>query len=192
MGCGEDNSQSAPATTAAQVVADAAAEAQDALVPDTDVETVVLTAFANWAAANGERYRDVQVAVTAKDDNSANIHVLASFRAAADPWKEREAQVGCKRVGTAWQCAPDFSFTVTAGELERQAASRIFVEPVTSMTFMCVQAGEFLMGASSAQVNSLIDLCSETNRLCNRSEWDDERPQHKVYLDEYWIGQTEE
>ncbi len=47
--------------------------------------------------------------------------------------------------------------------------------PVDGMVLVYVPAGGFLMGASSEDPNAL----------------DDERPQHNVYLDAYWIDSTE-
>jgi formylglycine-generating enzyme required for sulfatase activity len=49
------------------------------------------------------------------------------------------------------------------------------VSPVDRMHQVCVPAGEFVMGS----------LVSDTNSR------DDERPQHKVFLDAFWIDQTE-
>ena len=192
-GCGGGDSPPAPTATAAQVIAKITAEAQVTPTPDADVEPVVLAAFETWAANNGEPYRDAQVAITANDGYFATAQVLAWFRpAAAAPWEEREAKVECKRVGQAWQCAPDFSFSLTASELERRAATGMFVEPVTGMTFVRVPAGEFAMGATPAQLDALFALCQATyGDTCDRSWWDNAQPQHTVQLDEYWIGQTE-
>ena len=47
--------------------------------------------------------------------------------------------------------------------------------PVDGMTLVCVPAGEFLMGSTGA------DLSAAPN----------EKPQHTVYLDAYWMDQTE-
>jgi len=50
-----------------------------------------------------------------------------------------------------------------------------WTSPVDGMTLACVPAGDFLMGSIDADIES----------------FDDEKPQHKVYLDAYWIDQTE-
>jgi formylglycine-generating enzyme required for sulfatase activity len=50
-----------------------------------------------------------------------------------------------------------------------------WVSPIDGATLMCVPAGEFLMGAS------------ETDAQAGR----DEQPQHRVYLDAFWIDRTE-
>jgi len=47
------------------------------------------------------------------------------------------------------------------------------IAPGVTMDFVCVPAGEFIMG-SDPQIDHLADK--------------DEQPQHRVYLDEYWIG----
>jgi serine/threonine-protein kinase len=49
------------------------------------------------------------------------------------------------------------------------------ISPVDGMTLLYVPAGEFLMGASED----------------DQSAWEDEVPQHTVYLDPFWIDQTE-
>jgi len=49
------------------------------------------------------------------------------------------------------------------------------ISPVDGMKLMCVPAGNFLMGSSD-----------EDDRAT-----DDEKPQHEVYLDAYWMDQTE-
>jgi eukaryotic-like serine/threonine-protein kinase len=50
-----------------------------------------------------------------------------------------------------------------------------WTSPIDGATLVCVPAGEFLMGAASDDV-----LARE-----------DEKPQHRVYLDAYWIDRTE-
>jgi formylglycine-generating enzyme required for sulfatase activity len=45
----------------------------------------------------------------------------------------------------------------------------------TGITLVYVPAGEFWMGATDSDPDA----------------WDDEKPRHRVYLDGYWIGQTE-
>ncbi len=50
-----------------------------------------------------------------------------------------------------------------------------WVSPIDGMILMCVPAGEFLMGASEADTQAQSD----------------EKPQHRVYLDAFWIDRTE-
>jgi formylglycine-generating enzyme required for sulfatase activity len=55
------------------------------------------------------------------------------------------------------------------------AAGQTWTSPIDGATLNCVPAGEFLMGTA------------DDDRLAS----DDERPQHRVYLDAYWIDRTE-
>jgi formylglycine-generating enzyme required for sulfatase activity len=50
-----------------------------------------------------------------------------------------------------------------------------WTRPVDGMAMICVPAGEFLMGSSDADPDAA----------------DDEKPQHTVYLDAFWIDKTE-
>ena len=52
------------------------------------------------------------------------------------------------------------------------------------MEFCLVPAGEFLMGTSDAQIESLL----RENPDWELEWFDDEKPQHRVYLDTYYIG----
>ena len=51
-----------------------------------------------------------------------------------------------------------------------------------------VPAGEFLMGSTQADVNAALKECGSN---CGKDSFDAEKPQHKVYLDQYWIDKTE-
>jgi len=51
--------------------------------------------------------------------------------------------------------------------------NQAWISPIDGMTLVCVPAGEFLMGSTNEDAD------------------DDEKPQHTVYLDAYWIDQTE-
>ena len=55
------------------------------------------------------------------------------------------------------------------------AIGQTWISPIDGATLVCVPAGEFLMGAADDDVFAR----------------DDEKPQHRVYLDAYWIGRTE-
>jgi len=50
-----------------------------------------------------------------------------------------------------------------------------------------VPAGEFTMGSSDADIDAILAECSD----CKRASFDDEYPQHTVYLSAFWIDQTE-
>jgi formylglycine-generating enzyme required for sulfatase activity len=60
------------------------------------------------------------------------------------------------------------------------------VSPVDGMTLVCVPAGEFLMGLSPADQQSLFSMCPG----CVGDEFQD-APQKRVMLSEFWIDQTE-
>lgn len=55
------------------------------------------------------------------------------------------------------------------------------------MVLLYVPAGEFVMGSTDENIDSVMAACSD----CQRSWFDDEFPQHTVYLDAYWIDKTE-
>jgi formylglycine-generating enzyme required for sulfatase activity len=55
------------------------------------------------------------------------------------------------------------------------------------MTMVHVPAGEFTMGSSDAGIDALLAECSD----CTRDSFQDEQPQHTVYLDAFWIDRTE-
>ena len=54
-------------------------------------------------------------------------------------------------------------------------SGQTWVSPVDGMTMVCVPPGEFLMGAASGEAGAR----------------EDQMPQHEVFLDGYWIDQTE-
>jgi formylglycine-generating enzyme required for sulfatase activity len=60
------------------------------------------------------------------------------------------------------------------------------------MIFLPVPAGEFTMGSSEAQIDAALELCNKfRNNECERSWFETETPQHQVYVDDFWIMQTE-
>ena len=65
-----------------------------------------------------------------------------------------------------------------------------YLSPSDGMTLVYVPAGEFLMGLDGEAYyqlwNEIIEVCPH----CKITQ-DDETPQHAVYLDAYWIDQTE-
>jgi len=54
-----------------------------------------------------------------------------------------------------------------------------------------VPAGEFIMGSTDADVDSALALCNEYHSDCPRSWFEDEQPQHTVYLDAFYIDKAE-
>ncbi len=65
------------------------------------------------------------------------------------------------------------------------------IRETDGMTMMYIPEGEFLMGSTDEQIEMLLktDYCKKTN--CRKSYFAHEMPQHKVYLDAYWIDRTE-
>jgi eukaryotic-like serine/threonine-protein kinase len=58
------------------------------------------------------------------------------------------------------------------------------VSPKDSMLQMYVPAGDFLMGTTEDQMNAY-------SIMTHYVDWGNEGPQHSVYLDAFWIDQTE-
>jgi serine/threonine protein kinase/formylglycine-generating enzyme required for sulfatase activity len=61
------------------------------------------------------------------------------------------------------------------------------ISPKDGMLLVYVPAGEFLMGSTDEDIDEAMAVCDG----CDRSLFYDEYPQHTVYLDAYWIDQTE-
>ncbi len=73
-------------------------------------------------------------------------------------------------------CTASVSVTDQASRVPRcTAIGQTWTSPIDGATLVCVPAGEFLMGAA------------DDDALARG----DEKPQHRVYLDAYWIGRTE-
>jgi formylglycine-generating enzyme required for sulfatase activity len=52
-------------------------------------------------------------------------------------------------------------------------------------------AGEFIMGSSGDEVDYALQLCNEYYGDCQRDWFEDEQPRHTVYLDAFYIDETE-
>jgi eukaryotic-like serine/threonine-protein kinase len=59
--------------------------------------------------------------------------------------------------------------------------------PIDGMVQVYVPAGEFLMGSTDADIDEVMQACP----YCQRAWFKDELPQHRVYLDAFWIDRTE-
>ena len=62
------------------------------------------------------------------------------------------------------------------------------ISEIDGMKMVYVPAGEFQMGSDS---DIVFDQCDEIRNNCKRDWFEDEEPVTKVYLDAYWIDQTE-
>ncbi len=178
--------------------------------PDAQVKPVAEKAFAAWAKVRSVPYREALITVESNDNVYANVRVVAQFRPSqAAPWEEWEATMECRYVGKEWQCNQGLDFALTAGEEGRRAAATATVVAAEQATaqayaaatvtvvaaerataqaaggpwvndqdgasYVYVSVGEFLMGSTDADLNAGID----------------EKPQHTVSLDGFWIMQTE-
>ena len=54
-----------------------------------------------------------------------------------------------------------------------------------------VPAGELEMGSTDDEVDEALDLCSQHFEGCEREQFEDEKPAHRVALDAFWIDRTE-
>ena len=54
-----------------------------------------------------------------------------------------------------------------------------------------VPAGEFTMGSSQEEIEYALHRCEEAYGHCQRSWFENELPQHTVYLDDFYIGRYE-
>jgi formylglycine-generating enzyme required for sulfatase activity len=61
------------------------------------------------------------------------------------------------------------------------------------VTMVLVPAGNFLMGSTLAHIEYVMDICRLTGSddPCGFGEFSNEMPQHTIYLDAYYIDQTE-
>ncbi|MEA3350770.1 MAG: SUMF1/EgtB/PvdO family nonheme iron enzyme, partial [Chloroflexota bacterium] len=61
------------------------------------------------------------------------------------------------------------------------------VSVMDDMTVVFIPSGEFLMGLTTDQVKTLLSYCPE----CEEADFDPAKPSHQVYVDGFWIYQTE-
>jgi formylglycine-generating enzyme required for sulfatase activity len=77
---------------------------------------------------------------------------------------------------------PQSSPTPTFTPIPPPTSTPTVASPTEGMVF--IPAGEFLMGSTNPQIALAMERCPSC-------DFKDERPQHTVYLDEYWIDKTE-
>jgi eukaryotic-like serine/threonine-protein kinase len=65
------------------------------------------------------------------------------------------------------------------------------VSEVDGMVMVYVPAGTFIIGMTDEDVDIVLAQCYEYHVVCFRKEYEDSTPQHDVYLDAFWIDQTE-
>lgn len=198
----------AATTVAAAVIATLTAEAQATPTPVNWVEPVAEAAFAEWAAYNGEPYRDVQVTEESNDSFFATVRVLAWFRPTADtPWEEREALVECRQVGGAWQCDSELRFALSEGEVGRRSATATAVAAPTVTAEAIAQATAQAQATATvvAQATAIAGIIERTSEeiLIPAGEFtlgcvpddnqcdDDEFPKETFSLDAFYIDKYE-
>jgi formylglycine-generating enzyme required for sulfatase activity len=76
---------------------------------------------------------------------------------------------------------------------ENSGTSDTIISPIDGMVLVYIPAGEFLMGGDELEIESVVANCISQGTdpdIC-RNWHKNEVPQHSVYLDAYWIDQTE-
>ena len=66
-----------------------------------------------------------------------------------------------------------------------------WIRPSDGMTMINVSSGTFRMGSTQAEIEDAIILCKQHYSNCNRWYYQRESPQHMVFLDGFWLDQTE-
>lgn len=65
------------------------------------------------------------------------------------------------------------------------------VSEIDGMVMVYVPAGEFEMGMSDEDALNRLADCQKDNEECQSDWWAHSQPQHTIYLDAFWIDQTE-
>jgi formylglycine-generating enzyme required for sulfatase activity len=79
------------------------------------------------------------------------------------------------------------AWTSTPEPTRMVSTVRTSVSPKDGMVMVFVPAGEFLMGSTDAEIEQVVASCSD----CKKEWFTSEMPQHIVYLNDYWMDQTE-
>lgn len=136
--------------------------------PDNAVADAARANFEQWAAANGEPFRDAQINVTENDGFFASAQVIAWFRPArAAPWEEREAQVECRQVGGEWQCDARFAFALTRGEQSRRAQATATVVAQSTAT-AAAQAAATATARAAARATAVANMPAALQSVYDR------------------------
>lgn len=162
---------------------------QSALQTALSLEQTAETVLSQSSKTNRELYRDVKITVVNNDGLVARVQVTAEFRPYTNAeWKDRMVQIECRKVEDAWQCAEDRAVAVPVYGDFLDGLRRLSEQ--YGMEFVNVPGGEFMMGSTDDQADAAMEACNATFD-CPQALFRKEVPQREVYLDEYWIGQTE-
>lgn len=83
--------------------------------------------------------------------------------------------------------SPTPEATATSTVTATPAAGTIRSNPIDGANLVFIPEGEFTMGLSEDQVQFLLSICPD----CNADHFYASQPPHPVYLDAFWIYQTE-
>jgi hypothetical protein len=91
------------------------------ILPASGPEAEVKAAFEEWVQQAGVPYKNVSYQTIKNDGTFATVHVLATLRqSTTEDWLDKQADIECRHVGSQWQCASTFVFTLTEAEQARQ------------------------------------------------------------------------
>ena len=71
------------------------------------------------------------------------------------------------------------------------AEGTVSVRAADGMEMIYVPAGEFLMGSADRDIDAAVRMCNKSGGECVWESFENEYPQHTVYLDAFWIDKTE-
>ncbi len=73
------------------------------------------TAFEQWAWQEGVPYRNVTCTLLGSDETFATVQIIGELRRSSDsPWQEEQGTVECRKIGQAWKCDAEISFSPIA------------------------------------------------------------------------------
>ena len=81
-------------------------------------------------------------------------------------------------------------FLVGCSALEPERGT-VKVRLVDQMVIVYVPSGNFLMGSSEEDLQTALQTCTQFWFDCDLDDFNYEEPQHKVFVDGFWIDQTE-
>ncbi len=87
-------------------------------------------AFEEWAWQEGVPYRNVTCALLSSDDTFATVQLVGELRRSSTfPWQEEQGTVECRRIGQAWKCDTQISFSLSPKGATQAAAATLSSSP---------------------------------------------------------------